>query len=278
MPGSLDGPNGTATNRVSPEGLSSCIWVDAGLVSYKLCDREFDCESCRFDEAMRQGSPRETRVSTHSESETGNERSLKNSEDLAGLAREFFSRSAADVLPTGRLYSRNHVWARKVDEGRYRVGLDKRVVSLFHDTWSVILPQVSTVSRRNSPIAWIVLEDGTIAMRSPMNGRVSKTNSQLKDTPSLIKSDPYESGWVCEVTDVDGDTSQVACFDASGAKAFYDNQFFELEKILFADLERVRNSVGKTMADGGMRAKSLKDLLGSQRYISLLKKLLSSEV
>ena len=28
---------------------SSCIWMSAGLVRYKLCDREFDCEHCPLE-------------------------------------------------------------------------------------------------------------------------------------------------------------------------------------------------------------------------------------
>jgi hypothetical protein len=30
-----------------------CVWMLAGVVSYKLCDRHYDCESCLFDQAMR---------------------------------------------------------------------------------------------------------------------------------------------------------------------------------------------------------------------------------
>ena len=33
-----------------------CIWMSAGLVAYKLCDREFKCEECPLDELMRKES------------------------------------------------------------------------------------------------------------------------------------------------------------------------------------------------------------------------------
>lgn len=38
--------------RVEP-----CVWMSAGLVAYKLCDRGFECESCPFDQAMRGALP-----------------------------------------------------------------------------------------------------------------------------------------------------------------------------------------------------------------------------
>jgi hypothetical protein len=34
------------------ESKKSCIWMDAGVVQFKLCDSDFDCLSCQFDRAM----------------------------------------------------------------------------------------------------------------------------------------------------------------------------------------------------------------------------------
>lgn len=48
---------------VPPPGLLPCVWMSAGLVAFKLCDREGECESCPFDRAMREpsGKPRRRR-------------------------------------------------------------------------------------------------------------------------------------------------------------------------------------------------------------------------
>ena len=37
-----------------PPGALPCVWMSAGLVSFKLCDREGECEGCPFDRAMRE--------------------------------------------------------------------------------------------------------------------------------------------------------------------------------------------------------------------------------
>ena len=34
------------------ESKKRCIWMDAGVVQFKLCDKDFDCQSCEFDRAM----------------------------------------------------------------------------------------------------------------------------------------------------------------------------------------------------------------------------------
>ncbi len=40
-------------------GVLPCVWMSAGLVAFKLCDREGECEGCPFDRAMQdpQGRP-----------------------------------------------------------------------------------------------------------------------------------------------------------------------------------------------------------------------------
>ena len=34
------------TRRMIPEDEQMCIWMTTGMVSYKICDRNFECESC----------------------------------------------------------------------------------------------------------------------------------------------------------------------------------------------------------------------------------------
>ncbi|MEI6127990.1 MAG: hypothetical protein WCQ99_15695, partial [Pseudomonadota bacterium] len=36
-----------------PEEEKKCIWMTTGLISYKLCTRDFRCEECIFDQVMR---------------------------------------------------------------------------------------------------------------------------------------------------------------------------------------------------------------------------------
>lgn len=42
----------TSGLRVIPTGERKCIWMDAGVVSYKLCTNQFQCNICEFDHAM----------------------------------------------------------------------------------------------------------------------------------------------------------------------------------------------------------------------------------
>ena len=38
--------------KIIPPGKKKCIWMEAGVVSYKLCDNNYDCSTCVYDQAM----------------------------------------------------------------------------------------------------------------------------------------------------------------------------------------------------------------------------------
>lgn len=38
--------------KIVPPGKKKCMWMEAGVVSYKLCDNNYDCSTCVYDHAM----------------------------------------------------------------------------------------------------------------------------------------------------------------------------------------------------------------------------------
>jgi glycine cleavage system H lipoate-binding protein len=38
--------------KIVPPGKKKCIWMEAGVVSYKLCDNNYDCSTCAYDHAL----------------------------------------------------------------------------------------------------------------------------------------------------------------------------------------------------------------------------------
>lgn len=38
--------------KIVPPGKKKCVWMEANVVSYKLCDNNFDCSTCVYDHAM----------------------------------------------------------------------------------------------------------------------------------------------------------------------------------------------------------------------------------
>jgi glycine cleavage system H lipoate-binding protein len=48
--------------RVIPAGERKCIWMEAGVVTYKLCNNQFQCSTCSYDLAMSNQVKKEQRI------------------------------------------------------------------------------------------------------------------------------------------------------------------------------------------------------------------------
>jgi len=102
--------------------------------------------------------------------------------------------------------------------------------------------------------------------------RILKSNSQLRNLPSLIGEDPYDSGWVCEVEVMKRDIVKKVFCDSVAAKTLYHEQVDKMGQALSV---AEKPSLGITMMDGGTGHKSLKSIIGVHDYIDLLKAMLS---
>ncbi len=156
----------------------TCVWVDAGLLTFRLCDRDYACERCPLDAAIR-GESRESGA-VH-EGERGGE---------CVVAWEF---------PGNRLYSSRHVWVEATEAGCVRVGLDACGARLLPPVRSIRGVSCGESVRAGETICVILVEGGEVAVASPIGGVVAKVNEKLQREPARIASDPYGAGWIAEV-------------------------------------------------------------------------------
>jgi hypothetical protein len=62
-------PHDPTLHATHPQHFDKCVWMESGVVSYKLCDFEYNCEACPFDRALREGAPSVSLRSAKEESE-----------------------------------------------------------------------------------------------------------------------------------------------------------------------------------------------------------------
>ncbi len=266
-------------NKVIPDGELNCIWVEAGLVSYKLCDRNYECEDCPFDQVMRQ-KPRP--ASDSISSGQGKSGDLKTGDTAApepdtflGVIRNIFDGPFSQKPPEDRSYSHSHVWMKKLATNTYRIGIDHYAAGLLEGVGGVVLPQTGTLSVICNPCAWVLCGDGTIAVESPMNGKIGSVNSRLTELAGLLQNDPYESGWLSEIYSEEGMPKD--CFDSSAIESASRSRFQQLKQEIIDEFDSRPPSLGVTLMDGGMRPRNLKDIIGPAKYTAFLLKLLSSK-
>ncbi len=266
-------------SKVIPEGELNCIWAEAGLVSYKLCDRNLECDDCPFDLVMRQ------RPAPASEPDSKQKKvrpgpsspsvSRPAQSSLKDFVRDIFGRPFSEKLPEDRLYSHSHVWVKGASSGSCRIGIDHYAAALLDGSTGIVFPQAGASVVKNNPCAWIISEGGTIAIQSPVNGKIRSVNQKLIGSTLLIRSDPYDSGWLGEIS---SETDILAtCFRASEMGPSSRSEFDTLEREIVAEFGSSTPAVGVTLMDGGSRPQNLRDVLGTVRYVSVLQRVFSSK-
>lgn len=156
-----------------------CVWMEAGLLAYRLCDRGFDCAHCPLDAALR-GRTRES----------------------ARAASPLPARTpAVEGFPDDRRYTEGHLWARPSDENRSRVrfGFDGFAATIVDPPVGVRRTALRRALAEGEPACGLACEGGVVTIGVPIAGRVVAWNPALSARPELVCADPYGEGWIGEV-------------------------------------------------------------------------------
>lgn len=214
--------------------------MDAGVLAYKLCDRDFDCDLCPLDLALR-GEAREAgrRDRGHDVEQVFG----------AGFLPPFQFRSHC-------FYGSNHLWLRVERGGVVRLGLDDFGQQLLGQIYSVGLPEVGETLNDVSSVE-LVNQLGAFESRLLIQGRVLWRNPELEARPALVNRDPYGEGCflMIEPDDLRRDLGQRR-FGEEASKWLSD-EAGDLAAALIRLTDEWRPGVGVTLPDGGRPAVDL---------------------
>ena len=239
--------------HVVPPEEQRCVWMTAGILSYQLCDRRFECDNCPLDAAIRNRLPRTTPACDESTS--------RNSMD-----------AGKEVLRDDRLYSRNHCWTKTIDAGLVRVGIEPGLSEALLAPKAIVFPSTGQRIHRGQTCLWIVMEGGTLPVDSPLDGVIRSTNHQLADQPYLLSRQPLDNGWLFELEAEAPVVGKAGLMNRDQADPKYGADQDRFLASLRNAASRDHQSVGPTLADGGQRLQNIADMLGPNRYFALLRK------
>ena len=250
-----------------PEGELTCIWMDAGLVAYKLCSYEFECERCPFDAEMRTSGL------------TLGRRTLEKEAPLAEEAAEGFS----PQLMQECFYHRGHTWVRSEvgppgDRVRVRVGVDAFAAEVLLRVKDVVLPQRGSAIHQGLVFCWVLCGSNTLPIAAPISGRVVAANPRLRDRPKLVNTDPYGEGWFVSVEPRDLERELAKLLKGKRAASWMANERKKFERLRSllrwpihpSPVPRSKTEVGVTMADGGERLGEVEDAASLGRYFGFI--------
>lgn len=258
------------TERQSPatseaSNAHPCLWMSAGLVSYRLCDRDFDCEHCPLDAALR-GEPREPL-------------SAPTTNDGVRPPGPPFS------FPGDRCYGEGHTWARRQNSADsedevVRVGIDALAAALAMPVYRLRPGAAAgSLTAAGARLAELELDGGLLAVASPLTGRLRAWNPLWEEGPregaAAVAASPYDTGWIAEIGLEDArELDRLAGAEAARETALLDLRRFRRRAALHL-LASEAVAPGPTLPDGGQVLTDLRAILGPRRYLELLRELLA---
>lgn len=117
-------------------------------------------------------------------------------------------------VPNDLLYSKDHEWVR-LDGPTARIGITDFAQDALGDVVFVQAPTVGSRVSVGDSFSEVESTKSVSDIYAPVTGTVSAVNADLDADPSLLNSDPYGAGWICDITvEGDIDTSSLMSADA----------------------------------------------------------------
>ncbi|AHI56854.1 glycine cleavage system protein GcvH [Listeria ivanovii] len=105
-------------------------------------------------------------------------------------------------LPKDLLYTEEHEWV-KAEDGSYLIGITDFAQDQLGDIVFVELPEVGDTVAKGDSIGSIESVKTVSDFYAPVSGKVVAVNETLEDEPELINSNPYDTGWILKLTEVE---------------------------------------------------------------------------
>ena len=268
--------NSESTHSIIPDGEYPCVWMDAGVVGFKLCDRELRCEDCPFDKLARNQQEEETVPAP-----SGGENPGPIPNPQPQTVKDIFDRALARRIKTLTTHRppadcrihRNHFWARTQGNRLIRLGVDHVVAGLLRPILGVVVPRIPAAMAVHDPVCWFVLCQGTVTLPAPIAGTVKAFNPALSLRPSVIESDPYGDGWIMEMAPQCMGKYLGEFAGAPVQAQLIRRQILTLQRAFGQAFRKRHAAVGATMLDGGTEVSDVETILGSQLYFEVVSSL-----
>jgi len=153
------------------------------------------------------------------------------------------------VIPQGLFLGPAHAWARLTSGGSLRVGVDEFLTQAVGKADAVTPVPRGTEVARGDTVVSIRIGSRTLAVQSPIEGRVVEVNDRVASQPWLVGRDPYGAGWCVGIWSRDLKEALRPLRVGAGAAAFLREELGRLVDFL---LGRAAPSPAQVLADGGM--------------------------
>lgn len=106
-------------------------------------------------------------------------------------------------LPGDLLYTNDHEWLRREDDGTVTIGITEHAATSLGDLVYVELPEVGLDVESAGEMAVVESVKAASDVYAPIGGSVVAVNEDLADDPEKINTEPYGEGWIVRISPSD---------------------------------------------------------------------------
>jgi glycine cleavage system H protein len=261
--------------QVVPNKELRCVWMTAGMLSYKLCKYDLQCEKCPLDWELRNLSVTSSSASTAYQGEQ-NTRSKEASGASAwekGGTEEAFLKEDSSLfdIKESLFYHPGHTWIKVEKADEVRIGLDPFLAKIIGEVKVVVLPLSGGRFLAGQHLCSIIQEEGILHVVCPVNGSVLSVNPKLKDHPELINKDPLGDGFLLTLKPKNLQRDQKYLSFGEGALSWCQKEVERFKAAVLSEVHLGQERLGVTMQDGEIRLRDIKEFIGPERYIQLVR-------
>ena len=254
-----------------PKSDKKCVWMELGIVSYKICDRNFQCETCPLDQGLRgknniMNHPKREihrTVDSNIKEQSSTRKHDSSLEHLLKLKLDEY----CYVHP-------GHCWIKVLKQKRVKIGIDDIVATTLGSIDSVILPLPGEKIVRGGCCGQIIQFEHIFSIVSPLSGQVIEINKELAAFPNELALDPLKKGWMLVIKPDNLEQDLKYCRSGDALLSWYLKEFKWLECKLTEGFQQKYDNIGITLTDGGEISRNLRNYLPRDRYRRLVLNLL----
>jgi len=259
--------------QLIPKKELKCVWMTAGMISYKLCKYDLHCERCPLDWELRNLSDTPSfdpsvfqKMKTLSSAEAGSDAPCQREEPGEEFSREDLS---LFNIKESLFYHPGHTWVKVEKADEVRIGLDYFLGKMIGRVKVVVLPLSGRKFGQGENLCSIIQEEGILHMVFPVSGLILSVNPKLKDQPELITEDPLGEGFLLTLKPKNLQREQNHLFFGETALSWYQKELERFKTVVISELYG-QERVGMTMQDGKTNLREMKHLIDPERYIRLV--------
>lgn len=155
-------------------------------------------------------------------------------------------------LPQGIFFSRYHTWAHLEKNGEAKTGLNDLILHLTGEVEVELYKLPGEIIGKGEPMARLRYNGNSLELASPITGEVRSINESLAGNPSVVRDDPYNSGWMYSLMPSNWKTDIDSCYLAEDANEWAKNELVRFKDFLAVSVAKATTgSSAVVLQDGG---------------------------